>query len=260
MSIRQDIAIPKTLEDFVQAKEKAFNMVKQARDLLDAAEQEMNEIGHYIYPHDGRPRMRLEEIERHINQGLWRASMDKTGFRQLLDNQAEKEFNDSLEKDCPNFTIENIKTQFLSLYQNSEEMFNRGLINVFKSLDHSYRTNEKEPFKVGKKLIVGYMVSNWLGYLQVSYSQYSSGSARINDLDRVFKTLDEKEHNPRELENAINAVFKEGENIYQDEYYRIKGFKNGNMHIEFLRADLLEKANDIIAKHWGDALPDARAA
>ena len=46
----------------------------------------------------------------------------------------------------------------------------------------------------------------------------------------------------RALECSINAAFKEigptGPYVYEDAYYQIKGFKNGNMHIFFKRADL----------------------
>lgn len=31
---------------------------------------------------------------------------------------------------------------------------------------------------------------------------------------------------------------------------------NGNMHIKFRRLDLLNRANDIIARHYGETLAD----
>ncbi len=58
-----------------------------------------------------------------------------------------------------------------------------------------------------------------------------------------------KKHNPRELECAINARFEQclgAAAVYEDDYYQVKGSKDGDMHIEFKRADLLEKANKII--------------
>jgi len=261
MSIWTEIVIPKTLEDFVEAKTSALAKIEQARMLIDAAEQEMNEVARYCIPTEVSIRLTKEEIERHVNRSLWRAAMDKTGFKQLMDSEAMRAFNDSVERDPPNFTIENIRSHFLSMFQDADMMFKRGLVNVFRKLDSSYRTNEKEPFKVGRKVVMGYMFTNWLGYLQVGYGMYSNGTDKLNDLDRVFKTLDGKKHNPRELECAINAKFKETRDyIYEDEYYRVKGFKNGNMHLEFKRADLLEKANDIIAEVYGATIPDARAA
>lgn len=261
MSIHTDIAIPKTLEDFVEAKVSALAKIEQARMLLTAAEDELNQVARYCFPHDVTMRTNKEEVAKQVNRGLWQAAMDKTGFKQLMDAEAMREFRDSLERNPPDFTVENIRTHFLSMFQDADMMFKRGLVNVFRKLDSSYRTNEKEPFKVGRKVVMGYMFTNWAGYLQVNYGRYSSGDSVVNDIDRVFKTLDGKKHNPRELECAINAQFKATrEYIYEDDYYRIKGFKNGNMHLEFKRADLLEKANNIIAEVYGATIPDARAA
>lgn len=261
MSIYTDVAIPKTLEDFVAAKESALAKIEQARMLIDAAEQEMNEVARYCIPTEVSIRLTKEEIAKHVNRSLWNAAMDKTGFKQLMDTEALNQFKDSLQRDPPDFTIDNIRSHFLTMFQDADMMFKRGLVNVFRKLDSSYRTNEKEPFKVGSKVILGYTFTNWSGYLQVGYGMYNHGTDRLNDIDRVFKTLDGKKHHPRELECAINDKFKSTrEYIYEDDYYRIKGFKNGNMHLEFKRADLLEKANDIIAEVYGGTIPDARAA
>jgi hypothetical protein len=38
---------------------------------------------------------------------------------------------------------------------------------------------------------------------------------------------------------------------FEDEYYQGKSFKNGNLHLKFKRADLVERVNAIIAKHYG---------
>ena len=255
-----EIAIPKTLEDYVESKNKALMMIQQAHNLLEAAEAEMATIGNYCYPLDARMRDTPARIKIEMNKRLWEVAIDKTGFKQLMDAEAMRDFKNSVEREPPDFTIENIRCQFLTMYQDAGSMFNRGLVNVFKKLDSSYRTNEKEAFKVGKKIVIRQMFSNWLGTLSVNYGRYSSGDGIINDLDRVFKVLAGDKHDPRGLEYAINAHFKKGVYVYEDSYYRIKGFKNGNAHIEFKRDDLLEKANDIIADYYGGTIPDARNA
>jgi hypothetical protein len=43
-----------------------------------------------------------------------------------------------------------------------------------------------------------------------------------------------------------------------DGYFTVKGFKNGNGHLTFLRGDLTDKMNQIIAKHYPGALPPGR--
>jgi len=96
----------------------------------------------------------------------------------------------------------------------------------------------------------GVIEATFSGGLQIKYD----ASAEINDIDRVFKVLDEKPHNPRELEGFINAALKLGE-YFEDDYYKIKAFMNGNIHIEFKRPDLLEKANRLIHEYYqGEAI------
>lgn len=41
----------------------------------------------------------------------------------------------------------------------------------------------------------------------------------------------------------------------EDEYLRVKSFRNGNGHVTFKRPDLVDRMNLIIAKHYPGALP-----
>ena len=74
-----------------------------------------------------------------------------------------------------------------------------------------------------------------------------------NDVDRVFKTLDGKKYVERSLSCAMNTAFQDG-GYYEDEYFAAKAYKNGNLHLRFKRADLVEKVNLIIAKRYGSVI------
>lgn len=80
---------------------------------------------------------------------------------------------------------------------------------------------------------------------------YGTPSHQLDDIDRVFKTLDKKRFQPRQLESGLNAAFKDRQ-VFEDDYYRAKGFRNGNLHLEFKRDDLLERVNELIAEHYGE--------
>lgn len=43
---------------------------------------------------------------------------------------------------------------------------------------------------------------------------------------------------------------KKASDSYQDDYVNIKYFQKGSAHITFLRPNLVDKMNDIIAKHY----------
>ncbi|EEU3419567.1 DUF4942 domain-containing protein, partial [Escherichia coli] len=39
------------------------------------------------------------------------------------------------------------------------------------------------------------------------------------------------------------------------EYFTVRGYQKGTVHIVFKRPDLVEKLNDIIARHYPGVLP-----
>ncbi len=55
----------------------------------------------------------------------------------------------------------------------------------------------------------------------------------------------------------MNAAFTNTD-PFEDDYCRARAFKNGNLHLEFKRPDLLDKLNEQIADHYANTLPDAR--
>ena len=125
-------------------------------------------------------------------------------------------------------------------------------------LSNNYRTNEKEPFRVGKKVIVDYMVDmtsvKYGGEITLNYRKRD----QINDIDRIFRTLDKVVYVEHSLESEVQRQWKETGGVFEDEYFRIKGFKKGTAHIEFKRLDLLERVNELIGEYCGgNALAEA---
>lgn len=251
-------AIQKKLTDYCEIRTKVLAILSDARRMLILAEKEMKSVYTYGLPHDISRSFELEYAAREIDKRLWRQAFEQTGFMQMMDRQALAKFNADNEQDPPPFTVENIRATFLTLFQGADEMFARGLVNVFRGLSSRYRTND-QPFKLERRVVLsGICQSGWSGGVRISYRDYASGT--INDLDRVFHVLDGKQHHPRALEAAINAEFdtnKRGPWVYEDTYFQMRGFLNGNAHIIFKRADLLEKANRVIHDYYdGRALPD----
>lgn len=256
MSIYRDLVIPQTIEDIVKHKDQAYALLDDAFKLFGMAEEEANKIGRYTFPCIRFNGYNLKELKESINRNTWLTAFDKTGLLQIMDREAYQKFQSDLDNRAPEFTLDNIRETFLSLYQQKDELFIRGLINVFRGLCRAYKTND-EAFKVPEKIIVGWWASkDWVARLYVNHHR----STEINDMDRVFKTLAGEKHHQRSLETEINAKWSKGE-IFEDDYYQIKGFKNGNAHVKFKRLDLLEKANELIHEYYhGNAVPDGRHA
>ncbi len=80
---------------------------------------------------------------------------------------------------------------------------------------------------------------------------------------RVFAVLDGDAH--REIGSLLRAIEedrrggwgKPRRSVTESEYFRVRGFKNGNAHLWFTRDDLVERANRVLADYYGAVLPDA---
>jgi hypothetical protein len=257
MSIFKNVAIPTTLNDLLTARDDALRLIEDARQIIDKAAQVLAPHGMYLMPRGAQMPEEHDRVRAELDTSLWRRAFDMTGFKQLMDAQAVAEFEKSLSPRPPEFTDATIRATFIDLLNNAGTMFRRGVFNVFRYLSDDYRTNASEPFRIGRKVVMGWMIqANYSRGLQIRYGS----SDKLNDLDRVFQTLDGKPFQARSLESAMNAAFGELQ-VFENDYYRAKAFKNGNMHLEFKRQDLLDKVNEQIAEFYAEgALPDARAA
>ena len=245
------LALPTTLTDLINARNTALRLHRDARTLTDKAKATLDAVGTYLMPNSAQFRDYESKVGAELDCSLWRRAFDLTGFKQLMDTEAVADFDRSLHPKPPEFTDSNIRATLIDLHGKAGEMFRRGIVNVFRYLSDDYKTNASEPFRIGRKVVMGYMVSPAFSRgLQVGYG---GAASRLNDIDRIIKTLDKKHFQPRELEYAINVALEKLE-VFEDAYYRIKAFKNGNMHLEFKREDLLNGLNDQIAEHYGNAL------
>lgn len=242
------VSLPVTLDQLLDGRTEALRLLSDARRLTALAKAGLDQLGSYLMPNAAQLRESHEQVTRELDRALWRRAFDLTGFKQLMDAEAVAEFERSLHPAPPEFTDANIRATFIDLHQKSGTMFRRGIVNVFRYLSDDYKTNSAEAFRIGRKCIMSWMVGpSFKRGLQI---KIGSGD-KLNDIDRIIKTVDGKQFKPRELEYAMNAAFERGE-VYECEYYRAKAFKNGNLHLEFKRLDLLDGLNDQIAEHYAD--------
>ena len=192
----------------------------------------------------------MKVITRNIDRGIWRDLMKKSGMLSLMDAQARDQWYNSLEKeDIPTVSEANILSTFEQLHQSKGEVFERGVINVFKGLSWDYRTNS--PCKFGAKIIVSGLVKydRWGFGLNWGWQR-----DRLADLERMLMLLDGKPV----PDNRADVTRRLGDHIhtnrhsnrYEDDMFTIKYFQKGTAHITFKRPELVDKLNDIIARHY----------
>ncbi|EFL4462548.1 DUF4942 domain-containing protein [Escherichia coli] len=201
-----------------------------------------------------KPEAAMKAITRNLDRSIWRDLMKKSGMLSLMDAQAREQWYNSLEKDdIPAVSEANILSTFEQLHQSKGEVFERGVINVFKGLSWDFKSNN--PCKFGKKIIATGLVKHdrWGFGLNWGWQR-----DRLADLERMLVLLDGKPvpDNRADVTRRLSDHIHENRHSsrYEDEMFVIKNFQKGTAHIVFKRPELVDKLNDIIARHYPGAL------
>ncbi|ECG8572707.1 DUF4942 domain-containing protein [Salmonella enterica subsp. diarizonae] len=197
-----------------------------------------------------KPETAMKAITRNLDREIWRDLMKKSGMLSIMDAQARDQWYRNLEgDDIPAISEANILSTFEQLHQSKDEVFERGVINVFKGLSWDYKSNS--PCKFGPKIIVNGLVK----YDRWGYSlNWGWQRDRLADLERMLMLLDGKPvpDNRADVTRRLGDHIHEnrGSNSYEDGMFKIKYFQKGTAHITFRRPELVDKLNDIIARHY----------
>lgn len=267
-----DLIRKDSIEELAGHRDRALELARQALELLVQAELAAKRAGPSLEYHGGflssldRGDMYalggddkdnvdkvMDGIRRRVDGYAWKSLQKVSGLRNLMDATAHEQFSKKLDEEPPAFTVDNAVATFASLAAQAPEIFERSLVAVFERLNtRDYKTNSA--FRIGPRIILTYCFHSY------GWSHWGSKRELMADLDRIMHVLDGKK--PPEAGNAadyISAQYNAKETTAVTEYFEARMFRgNGNLHLKFRRPDLLEKANRIIAKHYGTAIPDDR--
>lgn len=185
-----------------------------------------------------------------LDRSIWRDLMQKSGMISLMDAQTRKQWDNNLEgDDIPEISEANILSTFEQLHNSKADVFERGIINVFKGLSWDYKTNS--PCQFSKRIIINNLVDHNRWGFKLNWGWRRD---QLADLERTLFLLDGKPI--PENRNDVTVRLSEHINqqstpeIFDDAYFSIRYFQKGSAHITFKRPDLIERMNDIIAKHY----------
>ncbi|EKS6643681.1 DUF4942 domain-containing protein [Enterobacter hormaechei] len=262
-----DVICSTSIERIVTGRNTALNQIESIIQQLDDISTLTRSIGgktslDWAMKQDFRcgcwlmekPEAAMKAITRNLDRGIWRDLMKRSGMLAIMDAQARDQWDNSLEKDdIPAVSEANILSTFEQLHLNKGEVFERGVINVFKGLSWNFKTNC--PCKFGEKIIVTGLVKfdRWGFGLNWSWQR-----DRLADLERMLMLLDGKPV----PDNRADVTRRLGDHLhanrhstrYEDEMFAIKYFQKGTAHITFKRPELVDKLNNIIARHYPGAL------
>lgn len=161
-------------------------------------------------------------ITRNIDRSIWRDLMLKSGMLTLMDAEARSQWAKNLEEgDLPAISEANILSTFEQLHHNKRDVFECGIINVFKGLSWDYKTNN--PCYFGKKIIVNNLVKHdrWGYSLNWGWRR-----DQLADLERMLYLLDGKAIPDNRHDVSIRFMDFVRDNphqqIFEDELFTIR--------------------------------------
>lgn len=245
---------------FISSVEESARLIKSARDIYE--QSPMKNLGKYddvSFPSLASHRFSFSRTshedlfdEKALLAGYdaraWKYLMIESGLQTFMSSGDISKWEESIfEKSTPPLTLENIEATFAKLHGERGVMLENGVLSLFKGLSWDHKTNN--PVRFGKKAIIS---------LTNGYGSVVLDSARlIDDLIRFMHVADSQPQPDHRDNFAIKMGYGDIAKIeaFHSDYIGIKAFKNGNAHIIFKRADLVDKMNLIVAKHHPGALP-----
>jgi hypothetical protein len=262
-----DLAKRTTMNELCEAWQQTEADIKAAFELLTTAQDRLAQLfdtgqgTHRSFCISSRgdcpdfrdPDAALNRLQRQV----WGALTDRLELRKVLSLARIAELDKQIEsgKGLPPITYANILAILETNMANAGQYLQEKVFEVYEWLRPGgysrakYKTNQKsEQAGVGRKIIKGWCIRRrYNGGYEVNHGSYAD---QLRALDQVFHLLDG--NSPMagtswlgELGDAIEGQTNSTQDTFQTAYFKGRCFANGNLHLEFIRADLLEKFNQI---------------
>jgi hypothetical protein len=188
------------------------------------------------------PLSRKDGVVKSIDSRFWGQLLERSKLTTLLNTKDKEAIRAESKTDAPQFVSQAVMTTLQASYENRFKTFVNGVFELFTSLSSSYKSNDKICLR--KKIIIPEAFSG------LSWNHHSSGRDRLFDLERVFTILDCKDPTiisyssslPSKLEEAV----KDGLSDLKNDYFECTVYGCGNIHVTFLRVDLVERFNGVL--------------
>lgn len=201
-----------------------------------------------------------EITDRHYIDGrVWDSVIHSTALNHLMDKKAKDEFRQQLMTEAPEFTEGNAFATIEQFAAEAGMIFRRGIAEMFSNLDRRFRSHSG--WKIGGRVILSGAFDDY-GH----WNYYRDHRSTLQDIERTFLLLDGRKPVPdyAGIVGEIDRVrMTDGfRNARQtevgSEFYTVRIFKNGNVHLWFKRNDLVTLANRMIGEYYGEVIPEER--
>ena len=226
----------------------AYTELQEAQDQLragfgapDQISRNFDDIERNDY---GEPGERLPAVLARLKCNAWQALAERIELRRLLSIAAAKELDKQMHNPqaLPELTVANVLAWLESTAANADQYLQAAVREVFDWLRPNrsrYKTNSE--FEIGPRVILSYALERqWNGRgFNVSYHKRD----HIRALDNVFHLLDGRGAIKSYSGELADAIHTSPNGRGATAFFRFTCYRNQNLHLEFVRLDLLAKLN-----------------
>lgn len=195
-----------------------------------------------------------------INGDCWRKVFDKSNIERFITTGVSAEFEDFKGTNkIVDFTEDNVRNLLCTLGMSAGSIFESALVKVFDDLTRYNKKNvvhiegwkTNDSWRVNKRVIIPYVIESDFSNEPSFHYGYQRGLDTIGDLDKVLCNLSGKSYaDILTTRAAMLDAFQTGEwdAPCESEFFSVKFFKKGTVHLLFRDLLLLEVFNCAAAK------------
>lgn len=246
----------RTIELFATARQ----MIAAANDAAKLAAPSNAYVGGGWIGMSGHQRyggVSAEEWRKGIDRACWRHLLEASSLGRIMGAKQRAQFEEVLESDPPEFTVETAYATFSDKAANADKIFAESVVHAFQSAPGDFKSNDA--FKIGKRVILNRAYNDMSHGWTYSLARHLPAARDvIRDLDRIMHIMDGREHDQDATDIVADAMRNaRGAGEAETRYFRIRWFVKGTAHVWFLRPDLVQRMNEILAGEYGLVLGDA---
>lgn len=206
-----------------------------------------------------------ERVTKEIDRRIWVALFEGTHVDLLMDAKTRGDLWERLharpggrschnrQEELPEVTAESIAATLEGLHANRSKFFEDGVVQFFRALLWDYKTNR--PGRLSERAIMHANAHLWADSTSISLRH----CANLIDLERILCILDRQPAPTHQtgVASMRNVPFGVWVDVPHEarQLLRVKGFKNGNVHVQILNRAHVDELNRIVAKRYPDTLP-----
>lgn len=223
----------------------------------------------------GAPKLR-EDFKKGLQKAGWKYIFEKMNLTKFTTRGVREDINKFVEQQTAiPFTMRNIYHMLDIVVQTAGQRMDKAIIEVFDRVTERHHDNRYQMkgwktnshFLVGRKFILPYMINpaKEYGFTSDTYNHLKNGyDGIIPDFEKALCYITGKPFESEEFDREQGKWVRQGINTvshsinrnyygdwYSSEFFRYKGYKNGNMHFEFISEEVWQLFNRTVARIKG---------